>query len=161
MELLVFVEVLALVGASALCSGLNIGIVSVDLGELQRKAVLGNVAARRVLPYRKNLHLTLAAILLSNVAAISGTSLVLNNRYNGFVAEIAATLLIVVGLRRKYAPIRYFAMTVFVITIAKVFAIDLAELDRLYRVLSVLGLGVTLLMTSYLYQKLNAETKGA
>jgi hypothetical protein len=66
-----------------------------------------------------------------------------------------ATLLIVVGLRQKYAPIRYFAMTVFVITIVKVFAIDLAELDRMYRVLSVIGLGVMLLLTSYLYQKLS------
>jgi uncharacterized membrane protein len=64
-----------------------------------------------------------------------------------------ATLLVVVGLSRKYAPIRYFAMTVFAVTIVKVFAIDLAELDRLYRVLSVMGLGVMLLMTSYLYQR--------
>src|SRR5262249_12027903 len=46
-----------------------------------------------------------------------------------------ATLLIVIGLRRRHAPIRYFAMTVFAITITKVFFIDLAELDRLYRVM--------------------------
>jgi uncharacterized membrane protein len=38
-----------------------------------------------------------------------------------------------------------------------VFAIDLSELDRIYRVLSIIGLGVTLLVTSYLYQKLSAE----
>ena len=69
--------------------------------------------------------------------------------------------LILVGLRRNYAPIRYFAMTVFVITIVKVFAIDLAQLDRLYRVLSVIGLGVMLLLTSYLYQKLSTETRAA
>jgi uncharacterized membrane protein len=64
-----------------------------------------------------------------------------------------ATVLIVVGLRKRYAPIRYFAIAVFVVTIVKVFAIDLAELDRIYRVLSVVGLGVTLLVTSYLYQR--------
>jgi predicted membrane protein DUF2339 len=64
-----------------------------------------------------------------------------------------ATVLIVVGLRRKYVPIRYFAMSVFVVTIIKVFFIDLAELDRIYRVLSVIGLGVMLLVTSYLYQR--------
>ena len=74
---------------------------------------------------------------------------------------VYATVLILVGLRRNYAPIRYFAMTVFVVTIVKVFAIDLAELDRLYRVLSVIGLGVTLLLTSYLYQKLSTETRAA
>jgi metal transporter CNNM len=93
---IVFIEVVLLVGFSAICSGLNIGIVSLHVADLRRKASLGNTAARRVLPFRKNLHLTLAGILLSNVAAIAGTSLVLDNRYNGFVAEIAATLLIVI-----------------------------------------------------------------
>jgi uncharacterized membrane protein len=64
-----------------------------------------------------------------------------------------ATLLIVVGLRRQCAPIRYFAIVVFAITILKVFAIDLAALERIYRVLSIIGLGVLLLMSSYLYQR--------
>jgi hypothetical protein len=70
-----------------------------------------------------------------------------------------ATMLIVVGLKKRYAPIRYFAMAVFVITIVKVFAIDLAELDRIYRVLSVVGLGITLLVTSYLYQRSRVTEK--
>lgn len=72
---------------------------------------------------------------------------------------VYATILVIVGLIRKYAPIRYFAMAVFAVTIVKVFAIDLAELDRIYRVLSIIGLGLTLLLTSYLYQKLSAESK--
>jgi uncharacterized membrane protein len=68
-----------------------------------------------------------------------------------------ATLLVVVGLMKRYAPIRYFAMTIFVLTIVKVFAIDLAELDRIYRVLSVVGLGVMLLTNSYLYQRFHSS----
>jgi uncharacterized membrane protein len=64
-----------------------------------------------------------------------------------------ATTLIVVGLRRQYAPIRYFAMVVFGITILKVFASDMAELERIYRVSSVIGLGILLLLTSYLYNR--------
>jgi uncharacterized membrane protein len=64
-----------------------------------------------------------------------------------------ATALIVAGIRRNYAPIRYFAMVVFAVTILKVFLIDLSELDRIYRVFSILGLGVMLLLTSYLYQR--------
>ena len=67
-------------------------------------------------------------------------------------------MLVIVGLKKRYAPIRYFAMVVFAITIVKVFAIDLAELDRLYRVLSVVGLGIALLLTSYLYQRLSTES---
>lgn len=95
-SIFVFLEVLALVGFSAICSGLNVGIISLNMGDLQRKASLGNAAAKRILPFRKNLHLTIAAILLSNIASISGTSLVLNNRFNGLIAEIVTTLLIVV-----------------------------------------------------------------
>ena len=95
-SIFVFLEVIVLVGFSAICSGLNVGIISLSMGDLQRKANLGNVAAKKILPFRKNLHLTIAAILLSNVASISGTSLVLNNRFNGLVAEVVTTLLIVV-----------------------------------------------------------------
>jgi metal transporter CNNM len=94
--LLVLLAVLVLVLFSAICSGINIGIVSLDEGDLRRKAKLNNADAKRVLPFRKNLHLTLAAILLTNVASISGTSLLLNNRFNGLIAEVASTLLIVI-----------------------------------------------------------------
>jgi uncharacterized membrane protein len=72
---------------------------------------------------------------------------------------VYATILVIVGLVRRYAPIRYFAMTVFAVTIFKVFAVDLAELDRIYRVLTIIGLGITLLVTSFLYQKLSSESQ--
>ena len=62
---------------------------------------------------------------------------------------VYATVLIVVGLRRNYAPIRYFAIVVFGATILKVFMVDMASLDRIYRVGTIIGLGVLLLMTSY------------
>jgi uncharacterized membrane protein len=41
-----------------------------------------------------------------------------------------------------------------------VFAIDLADLDRAYGVLSILGLGVMLLVTSYLYQYQRSRPSG-
>ena len=66
---------------------------------------------------------------------------------------VYATVLIVIGLGRNYAPIRYFAILVFGVTIFKVFALDMAELDRIYRVSSVIGLGILLLLTSYLYNR--------
>jgi metal transporter CNNM len=90
------IEVAALVLASAVCSGLNISVMSLDIGDLRRKAKLGNRAAKRVLPLRQRTHLTLASILLTNVAAVSATSLVLNQRLNSWVAGLASTLLIVV-----------------------------------------------------------------
>jgi metal transporter CNNM len=94
--LLIAIEVLLLIAASAICSGLNIAVMSLDMGDLRRKAKLGNRAAQRVLPLRLNTHLTLASILLTNVAAVSATSLVLDQLFNGWLAGLLSTLLIVV-----------------------------------------------------------------
>jgi uncharacterized membrane protein len=63
------------------------------------------------------------------------------------------TALVVIGLARNYAPIRYCAIVVLAITIGKVFFVDMAELDRIYRVGSVIVLGILLLVTSYLYSR--------
>jgi uncharacterized membrane protein len=95
------------------------------------------------------------AILTSEIHAYWG-------RYEGQFARelmvsvtwgVYATVLIVFGLQRRYAPIRYFAMLVFSVTILKVFVSDMAELDRIYRVASIIGLGTLLLVTSYLYTR--------
>ncbi|HVX24641.1 MAG TPA: CNNM domain-containing protein [Candidatus Saccharimonadales bacterium] len=94
--LIMVLEVVILVLFSAVCSGLNIAIMALDLPDLKRKAKLGDKQARKVLPLRHNTHLTLAAILLTNIAAVSATSLVLDQRLNGWAAGIISTLLIVI-----------------------------------------------------------------
>jgi uncharacterized membrane protein len=71
-----------------------------------------------------------------------------------------ATALIVIGLSRRYAPIRYFGIALFGITILKVFFGDLAQLQQIYRVLSFIGLGLLLLLTSYLYQRMRDRLLG-
>lgn len=94
--LLVF-EITLLVGLSAICSGLNIAFMSLDIADIRRKAKIGNPDARRVLNLRsKHSHLALAAILLTNVAAVSATSLVLEHATAAIVAGVLATLLIVI-----------------------------------------------------------------
>jgi CBS domain containing-hemolysin-like protein len=89
-------EILLLVGVSAICSGLNIAFMSLDPRDLRRKAKLGNKQAKAVLPLRRKGHLTLAAILLTNVGAVSATSLVMEHEFNGLIAGVASTLLIVI-----------------------------------------------------------------
>jgi len=69
--------------------------MSLQLKDLQHKAKAGNFQAKKVLPLRHNTHLTLAAILLTNVAAVSTTSLVLENALTGLLAGIITTLLMV------------------------------------------------------------------
>jgi len=93
---LVVLIVVVLIGFSAVCSGLNIALMSLDVKDLQRKAKLGNIQAKQVLPLRKTTHLTLAAILFTNVAAVSATSLVLESALYGLFAGLIATLLTVI-----------------------------------------------------------------
>jgi metal transporter CNNM len=93
---LVISIVFVLIGFSAICSGLNVALMSLDLRDLQRKAKLGNTYAKHVLPLRHNTHLTLAAILITNMAAVSATSLVLESVFYGLVAGVVATLATVI-----------------------------------------------------------------
>lgn len=94
--LLTVLIVLLLTGVSAVCSGLNVALMSLSLDELRRKQKLGNHRAARVYPFRKNTHLTLAAILLTNVAAVSSTSLVLESVLYGLFAGLLTTLIMVI-----------------------------------------------------------------
>lgn len=93
--ILVF-EVFLLVAMSAVCSGLNVAIMSLDIADLRRQSQMGDYRAKKVLPLRRNGHLTLASILLTNVAVISASSLVLEKRFAGLIAGALSTLLIVI-----------------------------------------------------------------
>jgi len=93
---MIIIEVILLICVSAVCSGLNIAVMALDLKDLERKAKTGNKQAAKILPIRRRTHLTLAAILLTNVAAVSATSLVLEQELAGLLAWILSTLLIVV-----------------------------------------------------------------
>lgn len=70
--------------------------MALDPSDLKRKAKLGDKRAKKVLPFRRRTHLTLSAILLTNVAAVSATSLVLESVFYGLIAGILATLLTVI-----------------------------------------------------------------
>jgi uncharacterized membrane protein len=65
---------------------------------------------------------------------------------------------IAIGMRKRYAPIRYFAIALFALTLGKVFLVDLATLGGIYRVLAFLFIGVLLLFASFLYQRRRRTT---
>lgn len=89
-------QVVGLVSLSAIYSGLNIGLMSLSRSDLRRKATLGDRDAKKVAPFRDNSHLSLAAILFANVAVISATSLILEHHFNGIIAGVVSTILIVI-----------------------------------------------------------------
>lgn len=90
------IQVSLLVLLAAVCSGLNVAVLSLDLPDLRRKAKLGNKQAKRILPLRNNVHLLLGSILFTNVAAASAISILLGDQLNGFVAALISTLLLVI-----------------------------------------------------------------
>lgn len=74
-----------------------------------------------------------------------------------------AGVLIAVGFRLHYRPVRYTAIALFALTIAKVFLFDLSGLQGIYRVLGLMVVGTVLLIVSFLYQRkrqADAATEG-
>jgi uncharacterized membrane protein len=57
-----------------------------------------------------------------------------------------------IGIWRRMRSVRVIAIVLFGVTILKIFIYDLSFLETLYRIFSFIGLGVVLLVVSYLYQ---------
>ncbi len=70
-----------------------------------------------------------------------------------------AMILLVLGLLRSLRPLRVASLAFLVLTVAKVFLYDLSNLTGLYRVLSFLGLGISLILVSLLYQRFVVSRK--
>jgi putative effector of murein hydrolase LrgA (UPF0299 family) len=66
---------------------------------------------------------------------------------------VYGTALIVVGIVRKYAPVRYLAIALLAMTVVKAFLFDLSMLGGIYRIIGFVGLGVFLLIGAWLYQR--------
>ena len=63
-------------------------------------------------------------------------------------------VLVAVGLIRRNASLRWIGMALLAITIVKVFFLDLRELDIVYKILALLGLGLVLIVVGFGYQRL-------
>ena len=62
-------------------------------------------------------------------------------------------ILLAVGFARRSSFLRWQALVLLAVSIAKVFLVDMSELSQGYRILSFLGLGVLLLGVSFVYQR--------
>ncbi len=61
--------------------------------------------------------------------------------------------LMTAGFMKRNADLRWMALILIAVTIVKVFAFDISELDRGYRVVSFIVLGALLLGVSFMYQR--------
>jgi uncharacterized membrane protein len=66
---------------------------------------------------------------------------------------VFSVLLMAIGLWRRNRIQRIEAIVMFGVSILKIFVYDLSFLDTLYRIFSFIGLGVILLVVSYMYQR--------
>src|SRR5438270_7427426 len=62
-------------------------------------------------------------------------------------------ILMVIGFWRRSAFVRWQGLLLIAATIVKVFVYDVSQLDRGYRILSFIGLGILLLAISFAYQR--------
>jgi uncharacterized membrane protein len=72
--------------------------------------------------------------------------------YSAFLM-IFGVVLLSLGFMRRSAFLRWQALVLLAVSIAKVFLVDMSELSQGYRILSFLGLGVLLLAVSFVYQR--------
>ncbi|MBF0345115.1 MAG: DUF21 domain-containing protein [Nitrospirae bacterium] len=81
---------------SGLFSGLTLGLLGLNVTELQRKVKLGDRNAERIYPVRKRGNILLCTLLLGNVAVNSTLSIFLGSIESGIIAGIASTGLILI-----------------------------------------------------------------
>jgi uncharacterized membrane protein len=65
----------------------------------------------------------------------------------------SALALVFAGLVRRRAYLRYCGLLLFVVTVVKVFLVDMAEISGLQRIAAFFGVGVLMLIVSYAYQR--------
>ncbi|MCA9383568.1 DUF21 domain-containing protein [Candidatus Dojkabacteria bacterium] len=92
---MIFIVTILFVLLSGLFSGLNLGLLSLNKNELERKIRLGDENAKKVYPVRKQGNLLLTTLLLGNVAVNAALSIFLADVSSGLVGGLLSTALIV------------------------------------------------------------------
>jgi uncharacterized membrane protein len=72
-----------------------------------------------------------------------------------------ASILIALGIQRGSALLRWQALALFGLVVLKVFIYDSSFLERFYRIVSFLILGLVLLLVSFLYQRKVARERSS
>src|SRR6266550_1371341 len=70
-----------------------------------------------------------------------------------------ALLMLIVGMRKEIAPVRYASLGLLGITVTKLFFHDLSELDQLYRIGAFVVVAVIAILASFLYQRFLATAQ--
>ena len=73
-----------------------------------------------------------------------------------------ALLMLIIGIRKRTAPVRYASLALLGVTVLKLFFHDLSQLDQLYRISAFVAVAIIAMIASFLYQRfLGAAEKAA
>jgi metal transporter CNNM len=86
-----YIIIIVLILLAALFSGLNLGLMSLDLFDLKRSMELGDLDSKRVYEIRKKGNLLLCTLLLGNIAVNSIVAILLESIAGGIIAGIVST----------------------------------------------------------------------
>jgi uncharacterized membrane protein len=95
----------------------------------------------------------------SAVAARRGLRMAQNLSLTSLWA-VCAVLLLIIGIAKRSRGVRLGALGLLAISIGKVYVYDVWVLERVYRIIAFVGLGVLLLGSAYLYQRYSRAIRG-
>jgi uncharacterized membrane protein len=72
-----------------------------------------------------------------------------------------ALLMLIVGIRKRIAPVRYASLGLLGLTVVKLFFHDLSQLDQLYRISAFVAVAIIAMVASFLYQRFLGATEKA
>ncbi len=99
--------------------------------------------------YRLLSHIAFLGWLLKNLSSLPN-----GQGYVTIAWGVYTIILLVVGLRYNQSQLRTAAMATLVVVVGKLFLVDLAELETIWRILLFLGFGGLLLLLSYYFRAL-------
>jgi uncharacterized membrane protein len=105
-------------------------------------------------------HLSVEVMLMPLEGAAPGELSMARHMGLSILWTLYAFAVMGIGLQRRLAPLRFGAIGLFALTVAKVFLIDLARLDAGYRILSFVVLGGLLILASFLYTRYRERIAG-
>jgi uncharacterized membrane protein len=100
---------------------------------------------------------------LALVPAESTAAVALRNAQNLSLTvlwAVYAVILLVIGIVKRWRLVRLGALALLAISIIKVFVYDVFALERVYRIVAFVGLGLLLIISAYLYQRYSKSIRG-
>jgi uncharacterized membrane protein len=74
---------------------------------------------------------------------------------------VYATVILALGFRLRLARLRWVALGLYVVTVVKVFLVDMAGLDQIYRIVAFFVLAIFLGLAAWAYQRIRLELSSA